>query len=29
MAGSMMTLPGLPAEPRALDVDEHGSILGL
>ena len=29
IAGSMMTLPGLPSEPRALDVDAHGNILGL
>ena len=29
IAGTMMTLPGLPSKPRALDVDEKGNILGL
>ena len=29
IAGNMMTLPGLPGSPRALDVDEKGNILGL
>ncbi len=29
IAGNMMTLPGLPGAPRALDVDEKGNILGL
>ena len=29
IAGNMMTLPGLPGSPRALDVDERGNILGL
>ena len=29
IAGSIMTMPGLPASPRALDVDGGGNILGL
>ncbi|HAL49413.1 MAG: formate--tetrahydrofolate ligase [SAR202 cluster bacterium] len=29
IAGSMMTMPGLPGSPRELDVDEDGAILGL
>lgn len=29
LAGTMVTMPGLPAAPRALDVDEKGNILGL
>ena len=29
IAGTIMTLPGLPGSPRALDVDEQGNILGL
>ena len=29
IAGTMMTMPGLPASPRRLDVDEKGAILGL
>ena len=29
IAGNIVTMPGLPGRPRALDVDEHGSILGL
>ena len=29
IAGTMVTLPGLPGSPRALDVDEKGNILGL
>ncbi len=29
IAGNMMTLPGLPGAPRALDVDEKGNVLGL
>ena len=29
IAGSIVTLPGLPSAPRALDVDEKGNILGL
>jgi formate--tetrahydrofolate ligase len=29
LAGSMVTLPGLPGDPRALDVDADGNILGL
>ena len=29
IAGSVMTMPGLPAQPRQLDVDEHGRIVGL
>ena len=29
IAGSMVTLPGLPGSPRALDVDAEGNILGL
>ena len=28
IAGSIMTMPGLPKTPRALDVDETGRILG-
>lgn len=29
IAGSMMTMPGLPSLPRALDVDAEGNVLGL
>jgi len=29
LAGSMVTMPGLPGEPRALDVDDDGNVLGL
>ena len=29
IAGSIMTMPGLPGSPRALDVDDSGNILGL
>ncbi|MXY45682.1 MAG: formate--tetrahydrofolate ligase, partial [Chloroflexi bacterium] len=29
IAGSIMTMPGLPGSPRALDVDGEGNILGL
>jgi formyltetrahydrofolate synthetase len=29
IAGTMMTMPGLPGSPRALDVDVEGNILGL
>ena len=29
LAGTMVTMPGLPGSPRALDVDEKGNILGL
>ena len=29
VAGSMVTLPGLPGSPRSLDVDAEGNILGL
>ncbi|MEC7913463.1 MAG: formate--tetrahydrofolate ligase [Chloroflexota bacterium] len=29
IAGSIMTMPGLPGEPRSLDVDPSGKILGL
>ncbi len=29
IAGSIMTMPGLPGEPRSLDVDDSGNILGL
>ena len=29
VAGSIVTMPGLPGEPRALDVDDQGNILGL
>ena len=29
VAGTMMTMPGLPGSPRALDVDAEGNILGL
>ncbi len=29
LAGTMVTMPGLPAAPRALDVDDKGNILGL
>ena len=29
IAGTVMTMPGLPGSPRALDVDESGNILGL
>ena len=29
IAGNVVTMPGLPGSPRALDVDERGNILGL
>ena len=29
VAGTIMTMPGLPGSPRALDVDDEGNILGL
>ena len=29
IAGTMMTMPGLPGSPRALDVDSQGNIIGL
>ena len=29
IAGTMMTMPGLPGSPRELDVDDEGNILGL
>ncbi len=29
IAGSIVTMPGLPGAPRALDVDKDGNILGL
>jgi len=29
IAGSIMTMPGLPGEPRSLDVDRSGNIVGL
>ena len=29
IAGNMVTMPGLPGSPRALDVDADGAILGL
>ncbi len=29
LAGTMVTMPGLPGSPRALDVDSEGRILGL
>ena len=29
IAGAIVTMPGLPGKPRALDVDESGNILGL
>ena len=29
IAGTMMTMPGLPGSPRALDVDAGGNIIGL
>ena len=29
IAGNIVTMPGLPGSPRALDVDEDGNILGL
>ena len=29
IAGSIVTMPGLPGTPRALDVDDEGRILGL
>ena len=29
IAGTMMTLPGLPGSPRTLDVDDRGNITGL
>ena len=29
ISGSIVTMPGLPGSPRALDVDDRGNILGL
>ena len=29
IAGTIVTMPGLPGSPRALDVDDEGNILGL
>ena len=29
IAGSIMTMPGLPGVPRSLDVDDLGNIIGL
>jgi formate--tetrahydrofolate ligase len=29
IAGNILTMPGLPGSPRALDVDDKGAILGL
>ena len=29
VAGTIMTMPGLPGSPRALDVDDDGNIVGL
>ena len=29
IAGNVVTMPGLPGSPRALDVDDRGNILGL
>ena len=29
LAGTMVTMPGLPGSPRTLDVDAEGNILGL
>ncbi len=29
IAGTIVTMPGLPTSPRALDVDDQGNILGL
>ena len=29
IAGTMMTMPGLPGTPRSLDVDDAGAIIGL
>ena len=29
IAGSIMTMPGLPGSPRELDVDDEGNVLGL
>ena len=29
IAGSIMTMPGLPGEPRSLDIDDSGNIIGL
>ena len=29
IAGTMMTMPGLPGTPRSLDVDDEGNIIGL
>ena len=29
VAGTIVTMPGLPGSPRALDVDDEGNILGL
>ena len=28
IAGSIMTMPGLPKSPRELDIDSKGNILG-
>ena len=28
IAGSIMTMPGLPGAPRELDIDKDGNILG-
>ena len=29
IAGNIVTMPGLPSNPRSLDVDKHGNIIGL
>ena len=29
IAGTMMTMPGLPSSPRELDIDSNSQILGL
>ena len=29
ISGAIVTMPGLPGNPRQLDVDEHGNIVGL
>ena len=29
ISGAIVTMPGLPGNPRKLDVDEHGNIIGL
>ena len=29
IAGNIVTMPGLPGRPRALDVDAHGAVVGL